>query len=70
MRVLLIPNSSLIQGARYDEGLKVLEVTFAGGKRYVYGNFPPDEADAFESAPSAGKHFLEAIKPSYTGTRG
>ena len=66
-------SSSLIAAADYDEKRQELAVTFKSGARWIYGNetrpFTPDDADAFLSAGSKGKWFLEQIKGQWPERR-
>ena len=59
-------SSSLIAAASYDAEMQELALTFKSGARWIYGNgaqpFTQEDADAFASASSAGKWFLEMIK--------
>ena len=66
-------SSSLIAAADYDEQRQELVITFRSGARWVYGSeaqpFTPDDADAFLSAGSKGKWFLEQIKGQWPERR-
>lgn len=63
--------SSLISQASYDAELQELHLTFkSNGARWIYRGVPQSEVDAFASAASPGRHFLDAIKGSYPERRG
>lgn len=59
-----ITTSSLIEKFSYDEEQQVLHIHFRRGGHYGYSNVTPEEFEAFHSAESHGKHFLQIIKPS------
>ena len=60
----VITSSSLIEKFVYDEEQQVLHIYFRKGGHYGYSNVTPEEFEAFHSAESHGKHFLQNIKPS------
>lgn len=66
IRTLQHAGSSHITGATCDEETQELVVSFKNGS-YSYQSVPPEIAEAFESAPSAGKYFDANIKgnPSF-----
>lgn len=68
------PESSIIEGARYDEGQRVLTVFFKRSnpkskeQAYRYGGVTPQEWAAFAQSFSKGKHFSEHIRTQFKGT--
>ena len=66
-------SSSLIAAADYDEKRQELVITFKSGARWIYGNetrpFTPDDADAFLSAGSKGRYFLDQIRDVFPARR-
>ena len=66
-------SSSLIAAADYDEKRQELAVTFKSGAKWIYGNetqpFTPDDADAFLSAGSKGRYFLDQIRDVFPARR-
>ena len=66
-------SSSLIAAADYDEQRQELVITFRSGARWVYGSeaqpFTPDDADAFLSAGSKGRYFLDQIRDVFPARR-
>lgn len=66
--------SSLILQAQYDDERQELLLTFrSNGHRWAYGSpsrpFTPADAEAFESAGSAGQWFLNSIKGQWPERR-
>lgn len=62
--------SSLVEGASYHPGQKVLRVTLKAGrttKAYCYTGFPPSQWVDFYQAPSKGSYFAHHIKTMYQG---
>jgi hypothetical protein len=58
--------SSVIKRFDYRPETKELEVLFVTGRRYVYDDVPPGEAEAFRSAFAKGVHFNRRIRDRYT----
>ena len=54
--------SSLVRAAHYYPDERALELTFAGGRRYLYLGVPPSLADAFQQSESKGGFFNRSIK--------
>jgi hypothetical protein len=60
--------SSVIRAARYDPDRRVLDILFTTGRRYLYRDVPPEEADRFRAAFSKGRHFNAHIRDHYDFT--
>lgn len=61
--------SSAIARAAYHEEKQKLVVEMADKSRYVYHGVPVETVQQFESAPSAGKFYNQAIKPAFEFTK-
>lgn len=48
---------------------EVLEIEFKNGVVYAYSDFPAEEWEALNSAPSVGGFFSAFIRGKYTGVR-
>lgn len=57
--------STVIRAARYDPDRRVLDILFTTGRRYLYHDVPPEEADRFRAAYSKGRHFNAHIRDRY-----
>ena len=57
--------SSVIRRFDYDPGSRELAVLFTTGRRYVYRDVPPEEAEAFRAAFSKGRYFNAHIRDAY-----
>jgi hypothetical protein len=57
--------SAVIRRFDYRPELHELEVLFVTGRRYVYLDVPPAEADAFRAAFAKGVHFNRRIRDRY-----
>ena len=57
--------SSVIKRFDYRPESCELEVLFVTGRRYLYSDVPPEEADAFRSAFAKGVHFNRYIRDRY-----
>lgn len=57
--------SSVIRQAYYRADEAVLDILFTTGRRYLYHNVPPDEADRFAAAFSKGRYFNARIRERY-----
>ena len=57
--------STAIRFFRYDPATRQLHVTFVTGRRYIYGDVPPQVSDAFRSAFSKGTFFNGEIRDRY-----
>lgn len=60
--------SSVIRAFHYDPEKRDLEVLFVTGRRYLYHDVPPGEAEAFRAAFSKGRHFNAHIRDRYQFT--
>jgi KTSC domain len=60
--------STVIRAARYDPDRQVLDILFTTGRRYLYHDVPPEEADRFRAAFSKGRHFNAYIRDHYDFT--
>jgi hypothetical protein len=58
--------STAIRNIAYDTATSELWVTFITGRRYVYGNVPPEVARAFQQAGSRGAFFNHEIRDHYS----
>ena len=57
--------STVIRRFDYRPETRELEVLFVTGRRYLYSNVPPEEADAFRSAFAKGIYFNRRIRDRY-----
>lgn len=61
--------SSMLAAHGYDPESRTLAVQFTNGATYHYADVPPEAAEAFAKAESAGGHFGKHIRGKYTGTK-
>jgi len=57
--------STVIRWFDYRPETRELEVLFVTGRRYVYSDVPPEEAQRFREAFSRGRHFNAYIRDNY-----
>ena len=57
--------SLVIKRFDYRPEARELEVLFVSGRRYLYSDVPPEEAQAFRAAFSKGSHFNRRIRDHY-----
>ena len=57
--------STVIKRFNYRAETSELEILFVTGRRYLYTDVPPEEADAFRSAFSKGSYFNRQIRDRY-----
>ena len=57
--------STVIRRFDYHPDRKELEILFVTGRRYIYSDFPEDEAKRFRRAYSKGIHFNRYIRERY-----
>lgn len=57
--------STVIRRFDYRPETRELEVLFVTGRRYVYANVPPEEAEAFRNAFAKGVHFKRHIRDRF-----
>lgn len=57
--------STVIRRFDYRPECRELEVLFVTGRRYVYADVPPEEAEAFRAAFSKGAHFNRHIRDRF-----
>ncbi len=57
--------STVIRRFDYDPVTRELKVGFVTGRRYVYSDVPPEEAEALRSAFAKGVHFNRRIRGRY-----
>jgi len=57
--------STVIRAALYDPDRRMLDILFTTGRRYLYRDVPPDEADRFRAAFSKGRYFNAHIRDRY-----
>jgi hypothetical protein len=62
------PGSHALTTAYYDDKTLTAELTFKGGRTYVYENVPKDEYDKLVNAASPGHHFNLNFKTVHKGT--
>jgi hypothetical protein len=60
--------STVIRTAHYHPDEAVLEILFTTGRRYLYHDVPPDEAERFAAAFSKGRYFNARIRDRYDYT--
>ena len=60
--------STVIRAARFDPDTGVLDIIFTTGRRYLYRDVPPDEAERFAAAFSKGRYFNARIRDRYAFT--
>ena len=60
--------STVIRAAHYDSERRTLDILFTTGRRYLYHDVPPSEADAFGAAFSKGRYFNAHIRDAYPFT--
>ena len=58
--------STNIKSVSYSDEDQTLTVEFFKGGTYVYSDIPPNVADGFSSAPSAGTYLHQFIKGQYS----
>jgi hypothetical protein len=54
---MLPVESSRMRAIGYDANTETMQVQFADGVEYRYGNVKPEQFSAFEQAKSKGSHF-------------
>ena len=57
--------STVISRLDYRPETRELEIMFVTGRRYVYANVPPEEAQRLRGAFSKGRYFNAHIRDSY-----
>ncbi len=57
--------STVIRRFDYRPETRELVVLFVTGRRYVYADVPPDEAEAFRAAFAKGVYFNRRIRDRY-----
>lgn len=57
--------STVIRRFDYAPGRRELTVEFVSGRRYLYLDVPPEEADEFRAAFSKGTYFNRHIRDNY-----
>jgi hypothetical protein len=57
--------STVIRRFDYRPETRELEVLFVTGRRYLYADVPPEEAEAFRAAFARGAHFNRHIRDRY-----
>ena len=57
--------STVIRRFDYHPETRELEVLFVTGRRYIYADVPPEEAEAFRAAFSKGRYFNARIRDNY-----
>jgi len=60
--------SSVIKQAYYRPEEAVLDILFTTGRRYLYHQVPPGEAERFARAFSKGRYFNAHIRDHYPFT--
>jgi hypothetical protein len=64
-RVSVIMPSTVIRRFDYRPETRLLEVLLVTGRRYLYADVPPDEAERFRNAFSKGRYFNARIRDKY-----
>ncbi len=62
-------DSSAVVSVGYDPDTEELEIEFAGGDVYLYGEVPPEEFERVLTARSIGTYVNRRIKPVYLNAR-
>ena len=57
--------STVIRRFDYAPGRRELTVEFVSGRRYLYLDVPPEEAEEFRAASSKGTYFNRHIRDNY-----
>lgn len=57
--------STVIRRLNYRPEVRELEIQFVSGRRYLYLDVPPEEAEAFRAAFAKGVHFNRHIRDRY-----
>lgn len=57
--------SAVIRRFAYRPDERALEVEFTTGRRYLYRDVPPEEAEALRDAFAKGVHFNRRIRGRY-----
>jgi hypothetical protein len=57
--------SNVIRRFEYRPESRELEVLFVTGRRYIYADVPPEEAQAFRAAFSKGSYFNRHIRDRF-----
>lgn len=57
--------STVIRRFDYRPDSRELEVLFVTGRRYVYADVPPEEAEAFRAAFAKGVYFNRHIRDRF-----
>lgn len=60
--------STVIRSAHYDPDRAVLDIVFTTGRRYLYHEVPPEEAERLRAAFSKGRYFNARIRDRYPFT--
>jgi hypothetical protein len=60
--------STVIRAAQYHPDEAALEILYTTGRRYLYRDVPPDEAERFAAAFSKGRYFNARIRDRYDYT--
>ena len=58
--------SAVIKRFDYRHETRELEVLFVTGRRYLYADVPPEEAEAFRAAFAKGVYFNRHIRDRYS----
>jgi hypothetical protein len=60
--------STVIRAAHYHPDTGTLDILFTTGRRYLYHDVPPEEAERFAAAFSKGRYFNARIRDHYDFT--
>lgn len=63
------PESSNIDGARYNGATREMTVFFRKGPAYFFAEIPAGVWAGFVASSSKGSYFSTTIRPLYTGVR-
>ncbi len=61
----MLGHATVIRRFMYVPEERELTIEFVTGRPYRYFDVPPDEVDAFRSAPSTGAYFNRNIRDTY-----
>ncbi|MBV9930936.1 MAG: KTSC domain-containing protein [Alphaproteobacteria bacterium] len=57
--------STVIRHIAYRPDLRLLDVEFTTGRRYIFRDVPPEAAESFRRARIKGRHFNSRIRGRY-----
>lgn len=60
--------STVIRAIAYRPECREMEVLFTTGRRYIFHDVPPADADAFRAARIKGRHFNKYVRDRFRFT--